>query len=236
MQDQEILQFFGENMAAKEKSSVAAPSPRTRVRSHSERGVYDREVINLIVDEAIVCHVGFVDDGQPFVIPQIHVRLGDYLYLHGAPTSRLLKVLASGGAACVSITLVDGLVLARSAFHHSMNYRSVVVLGQAEEVLDELEKAKVLTALVEHVVPGRGVEARPGVSSEVAATMVVKIPLTEASAKIRTGPPVDQEQDYALSVWAGVIPLKLEAGEPVPDPQQPEGLAVPAYVSGYARV
>lgn len=222
-------------MSAEEKTAVAAPSPRTRVKRISERGVYDRETINLILDEALVCHVGFVDDGQPFVIPQIHVRVGDHLYLHGAPTSRTLKVLAGGAPVCVTVTLVDGLVLARSPFHHSMNYRSVVVLGTAEEVTDDLEKAKVLTSLVEHVVPGRSVEARPSTRNEINATKLVKIPLTEASAKIRSGPPVDLEKDYALSVWAGVIPLALEAGDPVPDPKLPEGLAVPTYVSGYSR-
>lgn len=222
-------------MAAKRDATPDAPSSRTRVRSHAERAIYDREVIDRILDEALVCHVGFVDGDQPFVIPTIHVRLGDYLYLHGAPTSRMLKVLAGGAPACVTVTLTDGLVLARSAFHHSMNYRSVVVLGKGEAVSSDAEKVKVLTALVEHVVPGRSLEARPPTRQEVDSTLVVKFWLAEASAKVRTGPPIDQERDYGLPVWAGVIPLAVKAGDPVPDPKQQEGLAAPAYVTGYAR-
>lgn len=205
---------------------------RTKVRRLAKRGSYDRETIHAILDEALVCHVGFVVDGAPVVIPTIHWREGDRLYLHGSAASRMLRSLKDGVDACVTVTLVDGLVLARSAFHHSMNYRSVVVFGKAEVVEGE-EKLRALDALVEHVVRGRSRELRPHKEIELKQTLVLALPLDEASAKIRTGGPVDDEEDYALPIWAGVVPLKLTAGEPVAD----VGVVVeaPEYARRYGR-
>ena len=205
---------------------------RTKVRRLAKRGSYDRETIHAILDEALVCHVGFVVDGAPVVIPTIHWREGDRLYLHGSAASRMLRSLKDGVDACVTVTLVDGLVLARSAFHHSMNYRSVVVFGKAEVVEGE-EKLRALDALVEHVVRGRSRELRPHKEIELKQTLVLALPLDEASAKIRTGGPVDDEEDYALPIWAGVVPLKLTAGEPVAD----VGVVVeaPEYARQYGR-
>ncbi|HVG22784.1 MAG TPA: pyridoxamine 5'-phosphate oxidase family protein [Thermoanaerobaculia bacterium] len=201
---------------------------RTRVRRLAKRASYDRETIHAILDEARVCHVGFVVDGAPVVIPTIHWRVGDTLYVHGSAASRMLRSLRDGVDACVTVTLIDGLVLARSAFHHSMNYRSVVVFGKAREVTGE-EKVSALDGLVEHVVRGRSRDARPPNESELKQTLVLALPLEEASAKIRTGGPVDDEEDYALPVWAGVVPLKLTAGEPVAD------VGVTAEVPEYLR-
>jgi len=195
------------------------PTPRTTVRRLPTRGVYDAETIAAILDEGFVCHVGFVADGQPFVIPTLHVRVGDALYLHGSQRSRMLGALRAGAPVCVTVTLMDGLVLARSAMHHSMNYRSVVVLGTAEEVKDRGEKLRVLDALVEHVARGRSRETRAPDEGELQATAVVRIPITEASAKVREGPPVDLEEDYALPFWAGVVPLRLEVSPPIADPR-----------------
>ena len=196
-------------------------TPRTTVRRMADRGVYDREAIYAILDEALICHVGFVvpaDNGvQPVVIPTIHVRVGDTLYFHGSAASRMLRSLRGGVEACVTVTLLDGLVLARSAFHHSMNYRSVVVLGKGREVTDRKEKLRALDALVEHVVPGRAAVVRAPNEMEIKQTLVIALPLAEASAKVRTGPPVDDEADYALDVWAGVVPMALVKGEPVED-------------------
>src|SRR5438132_2653683 len=199
------------------EQSDSLQTPRTTVRRLAARAVYDREAIYAILDEAYICHVGFVVDGQPFVIPTIHVRLGDTLYFHGSAASRMLRSLRDGIDACVTITLLDGLVLARSAFHHSMNYRSVVVLGKGREVSDREEKTRALDALVEHVVPGRAAVVRPPNEAEFKQTLVIALPLDEASAKVRTGPPIDDEADYALDVWAGVVPLSLVKGEPVRD-------------------
>jgi hypothetical protein len=196
-------------------------SQRTTVKRLAKRGAYDRETIHAILDEAYICHVGFSvpqENGvQPFVIPTIHARVGDTLYFHGSAASRMLRTLRDGIDACVTVTLLDGLVLARSAFHHSMNYRSVVVLGKGREVVDREEKIRALDAIVEHVVLGRTALVRPPNEAELRQTMVIAMPLTEASAKVRTGPPVDDEEDYALDVWAGVIPLRLEKGEPIRD-------------------
>ena len=214
-------------------SQPAAPSDRTRVRRVSTRGAYDTATIHAILDEAPICHVGFVDQGQPFVIPTNHWRIGDRLYLHGSPGSRMLRALVSGQPACVSVTLLDGLVLARSAFHHSMNYRSVVVLAKAEAVEDEAGRLAALEALSEHVMPGRWKEARKPNEKELAATLVVSLLINEASAKIRTGPPSDDEPDYSIPIWAGVVPLSLTAGTPVPDPKLTDGIAVPDYVMRY---
>lgn len=205
---------------------------RTRVRRLANRGNYDRETVHAILDEALVCHVGFVVDGMPVVIPTIHWREDDTLYVHGSAASRMLRSLKDGVDACVTVTLVDGLVLARSAFHHSMNYRSVVVFGKAREVGDD-EKLRALDGLVEHVVRGRSQEVRPPNERELRQTLVLALPLDEASAKIRTGGPVDDEEDYALPVWAGVVPLKLTPGEGIAD----VGVVgdVPQYVKAYTR-
>lgn len=211
------------------------PTPRTAVRRMPSRGSYDRETIHAILDEAITCHVGFVDDGLPCVIPSIHTRVGERLYLHGSLGSRMLRHLAEGPTVCVTVTLVDGLVLARSAFHHSMNYRSVVVFGRASAVTDPQEKLAALKALVEHIVPGRTAEVRPPSDKELAGTMVVSLPIDESSAKARVGPPKDDDEDYALPVWAGVIPMSLRAGAPVDDPRLTPGIVAPRYVAHYAR-
>lgn len=196
---------------------LTAPTDRTTVKRKRERGVYDRETVHAIVDEALVCHVGFVVDGSPVVIPTIHGRSGDTLYLHGSVASRMLRTLGGGVEACVTITLVDGLVLARSAMHHSMNYRSVVVFGTAEPVTDAAEKCEALRVVTEHVAPGRWDEVRPPSEAELRQTLVLRLPLDEASAKIRAGGPVDDEEDYSLPVWAGVVPLRLTSGSPIPD-------------------
>ena len=189
---------------------------RTKVRRLANRGNYDRETVHSILDEALVCHVGFVVDGAPVVIPTIHWREGDELYFHGSAASRMLRALKSGVEACVTVTLIDGLVLARSAFHHSMNYRSVVIFGEAR-VVEGDEKLRALDSLIEHITPDRARDVRPPNEIELKQTLVLALPLDEASAKIRTGGPVDDEEDYALPVWAGVVPLKLTAGEPIPD-------------------
>ena len=207
---------------------------KTKIKRLPDRAEYDRETIHGILDEALICHVGFVMDGQPYVIPTIHARVGDTLYLHGSAASRMLRTLGKGANACVTVTLLDGLVLARSAFHHSMNYRSVVILGPLEEVIDPDERNKVLDAIVEHIIPGRLAEARRPNRKELKATIVVKIQISEASAKIRTGPPGDDDEDYDLPVWAGVIPLSLQPGKPIPDPLLKEGIDMPDYVIKYA--
>lgn len=214
---------------------------RTRVRRLAKRGVYELETIHAILDEALLCHVGFVvapegapdGAGAPVVIPTIHWRDGDTLYFHGSAASRMLRSLRNGVEACVTVTLLDGLVLARSAFHHSMNYRSVVVFGNAREVTDREEKLRALDALVEHVVKGRSKEVRASNEIELKQTLVLALPIEEASAKIRTGGPVDDEEDYSLPVWAGVLPLTLTPGEPLPD----TGVTaeVPEYVTRYVR-
>lgn len=212
---------------------TAGSTERVTVRRRAERGHYSREAIDAILDEALVCHVGFVQDGQPFVIPTLHVRVGDRLFIHGSPASRMLQALRGGAAACITVTLLDGLVLARSAMHHSMNYRSVVVLGRGAEVADRDEKVRVLQALVEHVIPGRWAEIRRPNENELAATTLIGFPLDEASAKIRTGPPRDEEGDMALPVWSGVIPLALTPDAPRPDPLKPADVRLPAYVEHY---
>lgn len=200
---------------------------RTRVRRRSTRGSYDPEVIHRILDEALVCHVGFVLEGQPYVIPTIHARVDDRLYLHGAVSNRTFTAVRDGLPSCVTVTLVDGLVLARSAMHHSLNYRSVVVLGTAELVTDRDEARAALHALVERVRPGRTAHCRPPSDAELAATSVVALSIDEASAKIRTGPPVDDAADHALPYWAGVIPLRSVEGAPEPDPALAAGISFP---------
>jgi hypothetical protein len=195
------------------------PTPRSQVRRVRKRGTYDRQTVYQILDEAQVCHVGFAIDGQPFVIPTAYGRVEDRLYIHGSPASRMLRTLKGGVDVCVTVTLLDGLVLARSAFHHSMNYRSVVILGTASVVDDRAAKLEALRALTEHIVPGRWDTIRQPSPQELVATMVLSLPLVEVSAKVRTGPPVDDEADYDLPVWAGVIPLQVTEGEPIPDPR-----------------
>ena len=208
---------------------------RTTVRRLAKRGNYDREIVESILDEALICHVGFVVDGSPVVIPTIHTRVGETLYFHGSAASRMLRTLRDGVEACVTVTLLDGLVLARSAFHHSMNYRSAVILGMAREVTDRDEKLRALDALVEHVCRGRSAEVRAPNEIELKQTLVLALPITEASAKIRTGPPIDDEEDYAMGVWAGVLPLKLVPQQPVADERLVKGVAVPEYVRAYKR-
>src|SRR6266540_2876970 len=204
---------------------------RTTVRRLPQRGVYDRAAVFAILDEALVSHVGFVRDGQPFVIPTIFARVEDRLYLHGSAASRMLGALAEGADVCVTVTLVDGLVLARSAFHHSMNYRSVVVLGVAEEVTDPERKRRALEAIVEHVAPGRSAIARAPNDKELAATRVMAVTLDEVSAKIRTGPPIDDEEDLGYPCWAGIVPLRSVPGEPVAAAGLAPGLAAPDRAS-----
>ena len=211
------------------------PTGRSTLRRLPKRGEYGREGVYGILDEGFVCHVGFVVEGQPFVIPTGYARSGDTLYIHGAQASRMLRALKGGIEVCLTVTLVDGMVLARSAFHHSMNYRSVVVFGRAVAVEDAAEKLEALRALTEHLAPGRWAEVRQPTEGEMRATLVLALPLAEASAKVRTGPPVDDEEDYELPVWAGVVPLRVAAGEPVADPRLPPGIEPPAHVSNYAR-
>jgi uncharacterized protein len=209
------------------------PTVKTKLRRLPKRGSYDRELIYQILDEGFICHVGFVADGQPYVIPTGYGRVGDTLYLHGSAASRMLRNLAKGVDVCVTVTLTDGLVLARSAFHHSMNYRSVVVLGKATVVEDEREKLIALEALADHIIPHRWAEVRAPNERELKATLVLALPLVEVSAKVRTGPPVDDEEDYALDVWAGVIPVRLIAAAPVADDRLKDGIPIPPHVSNY---
>ncbi|MGH7782895.1 MAG: pyridoxamine 5'-phosphate oxidase family protein [Candidatus Binatia bacterium] len=208
---------------------------KTRVRRLPKRGNYERETINGILDEAFICHVGFVVDGQPYVIPTGFVRIGDDFYIHGSSASRMLRSLSEGVEVCVTVTLIDGLVLARSAFHHSMNYRSVVILGTAALVTDNGEKSRALEAFTEHVVPGRWANVRWPSEAELKATSVLKLPIEEASAKVRTGGPVDDEEDYAMDVWAGVLPVELRSAEPIADERLKDDIGVPDYVSNYSR-
>lgn len=208
---------------------------RTRLRRLPKRGLYDRRTIYQILDEGLVCHVGFVVNGRPVVIPTLYGRAGNNLYLHGSAASRMLTTLSAGVDVCITITLIDGLVLARSAFHHSMNYRSVVVFGRASVVRDAAKKMRALRLFSERLVPGRWKEARMPNAQEMKATLVLSVPLDEASAKVRTGPPLDDEADYSLPVWAGVLPLRLVPGTPVADPRLAAEIELPAYVSTYAR-
>jgi uncharacterized protein len=208
---------------------------RTKLKRLPKRGHFDRETVYEILDEGFICHIGFAPEGQPFVIPTGYARVDDKLYIHGSQASRMLRTLSGGVDACVTVTIIDGLVLARSAFHHSMNYRSVVIFGRATLVEDREEKMAALVALSEHIIRGRWAEVREPTEQEMKATTVLSVPLEEASAKIRTGPPLDDEEDYAMSVWAGVVPLKLEAGEPIKDPRLPEDIKVPDYARNYKR-
>lgn len=217
---------------------MADPFPvteRTRVVREANRAVYDRELIHRVLDEAFICHVGFVADGQPFVIPTMFARIGDFIYFHGSSASRMLRSLASGIPVCITVTLSDGLVLARSIFNHSMNYRSVVALGQATRVDDPAEKLGALQAFAEKLIPGRWNDARRPNEKELKATSILRLPLSEVSAKIRTGPVEDDEEDYLFPVWAGIIPLQLTAGTPERDQRCDPAIATPSYASRFTH-
>jgi len=211
------------------------PTERTRVKRLPKRGHYDEETVFQILDSGFVCHVGFNVDGQPFVIPTNYGRKGDTLYLHGSAASRMLKTLSGGVPVCVTVTHVDGLVLARSAFHHSVNYRSVVILGTARLVDDRAEKMEALRTFTEHVMKGRWDDVRQPTDQELKATTVLALPLSEISAKVRTGGPLDDEADYALPVWAGVLPLEIIARSPEPDPLRKNDPPLPGYLKNYSR-
>lgn len=211
-----------------------APTERTQLKRLPKRASYDPAQIHAILDEGFLCHVGFVLDGQPYVIPTGYARSGEQLYIHGSAASRMLRTLAQGIDVCVTVTLLDGLVLARSAFHHSMNYRSVVVLGKAQLVTDPEEKWAALRCFTNHVVGGRWEQVRQPTEQEMKATTVLVLPLSEVSAKIRTGPPIDDEEDYSLPVWAGVVPVRPQFGESVPDSRLISGLEAPRIVRGDA--
>jgi len=215
--------------------SQFTPTDRTQVRRLPKRGHYERETVCSILDSAFVCHVGFSVDGQPFVIPTNFGRSGDTLYLHGSAASRMLKTLSGGVPVCVTVTHVDGLVLARSAFHHSVNYRSVVILGKAQLVEDPAEKMEALRIFTEHVIKGRWSDVRIPTEQELKATIVLSLPLEEVSAKVRTGGPIDDEADYALPVWAGVLPLETVAKAPLPDAQRKNDPPIPEYLKNYKR-
>ena len=209
-------------------------SERTTVKRLPKRGVYDAETIHAILDEGFVCHVGFCIDGHPGVIPTAYVRDGSTLYLHGSVANRMLRVIAGGGEACVVVTHIDGLVLARSAFHHSMNYRSAVVIGAGRTVMGE-ERDRAMMLFTERMARGRSMEVRPPNEAELKQTLVVAIPIEEASAKVRTGPPLDDDEDYDLAVWAGVVPMKLQAGEPISDERLKDGVVLPSGVRAWVR-
>src|SRR6266851_1576703 len=208
---------------------------RTTLKRLPQRGAFDRESINQILDEGFICHVGFAVDGQPFIIPTGFARAGDRLFIHGSQASRMLRTLGQGIEVCLTVTLIDGLVLARSAFHHSMNYRSVVVFGRATVVEEREEKFAALRALSEHMIPGRWDDVRAPNERELHLTTVLSLPLDEASAKVRTGPPLDDEEDYETDVWAGVIPLRLIGEAPLDDPRLPAEIAAPDYARRYER-
>jgi nitroimidazol reductase NimA-like FMN-containing flavoprotein (pyridoxamine 5'-phosphate oxidase superfamily) len=216
-------------------SQPYTPTPRTRVVREPERGVYDREAAYRILDEGFLCHVGFAVDGQPFVIPTSYGRVESNLYIHGSAASRMLRQMKNGVAVCVTVTLLDGLVLARSVFNHSMNYRSVVVLGKATLVDDPKEKLEALNALSEHILPGRWADSRQPNERELKATSVLRVPIEEFSAKVRVGPPIDDEEDYAFPTWAGVVPLEMVSGQPIPDARLDAAQPPPPYISPYTR-
>jgi nitroimidazol reductase NimA-like FMN-containing flavoprotein (pyridoxamine 5'-phosphate oxidase superfamily) len=208
---------------------------RTTLKRLPKRGAYDRQLVYGILDEGFICHVGFTVKGQPFVIPTGYARVDEQLFIHGSQVSRMLRTLSSGIDVCVAVTLVDGLVLARSAFHHSINYRSVVMFGRARIVDDREAKLAALFAFSEQVIPGRWNDVREPTEQELKATTVLALPLVEVSAKVRTGPPIDDEEDYALNVWAGVLPLRIAAGAPISDPRLPETIEPPSYTLKYSR-
>jgi len=214
---------------------VAAPTPRTKIRRHPERGTYDRETVRSILDEGLICHLGFVVDGTPFVMPTMYARSGDVIYVHGSPASRMLRAAAGPADVCLTVTLLDGLVLARAVFSHSMNFRSVVVLGRADEVSDPEEKMRASRALVEHVCRGRWADARHPNAKELATTTILRLSLDEASAKVRSGGPKDAEADLDLPIWAGHLPLTMQPLPPIPDDRLAGPDAPPDYAAGYTR-
>ena len=208
-------------------------TPRTTVKRLPKRAAYDRATVEAILDEGRICHVGFNVQGQPFVLPTVYARVGATLYLHGSAASRMLESVGGGIPACVTVTLLDGLVLARSAFHHSVNYRSVVVFGTATLMDPGEETVKVLELFTEKLVPGRWADVRPPNRQELKGTKVLSLPLDEASAKVRTGPPIDEDEDYDLPVWAGVLPLATEVAEPQPDPRLDPAIETPGYLAAW---
>ncbi|MDX6680858.1 MAG: uncharacterized protein QOG94_897 [Solirubrobacteraceae bacterium] len=212
---------------------ATSPTPRVRVTRVPKRATYERGQIDAILDEALVCHVGFVHDDQPYVIPMLHARVGDVVYVHGSTASRLVRTLAGGAACSLTVTLLDGIVLARSAFHHSANYRSATILGRASVVACDAEKLRALEAFSEHVVPGRWEHVRPPNRKELKATQVLALALDESSAKIRSGPPADDDEDMDRDVWAGVLPLALQVLAPLPDAQLAAEVALPDHVAGW---
>jgi nitroimidazol reductase NimA-like FMN-containing flavoprotein (pyridoxamine 5'-phosphate oxidase superfamily) len=216
-------------------ATLRPASRRTKVRRHPERGQYDAETVHAILDEGLICHLGFVVDGTPFVMPTMYARRGDVIYIHGSPASRMLKTAAGPGEVCLTVTLLDGLVMARSVFSHSMNFRSVVVVGEAIEVTEPDEKMLAFEALVEHVCPGRWADARQPSEKELQTTLVLRLALDEVSAKVRTGGPKDAEADLDLPVWAGEIPLATRARPPVRHEQVRPEVATPDYADGYSR-
>lgn len=216
-------------------STSSAPTPRTRIVREPQRAVYGRDAVNRILDEGFICHVGFVLDGQPFVIPTSYGRHEDVLYIHGSAASRMLRNVSGGIPMCVTVTLLDGLVLARSIFNHSMNYRSVVVLGKGTAIEEPEQKLEALRLLSEHIVPGRWDEVRQPNEKELKATTILRVPITEFSAKVREGPVIDDEEDYAFPVWAGVVPLNLVTADPISDSRLAEKITVPDYVKNYSR-
>jgi uncharacterized protein len=215
--------------------SQFTPTERTKVRRKADRGSYDRETIYRILDEAFVCSVGFIADGLPFVVPTNYVRVGDKLFLHGSPASRLMKTLSSRAPFCLSVTLLDGVVFAPSAIGHSVNYRSVVVIGKAEVIEAPAAKLAAMRDFVEHVIRGRWAQVRPPTDNELKATMVLAVPLVEASAKVRTGFAVDDIQEYDTPAWTGVLPLKWTAQAPIDDPRSKRKIPVPTNIVNYAR-
>jgi uncharacterized protein len=215
-------------------SESFSPTSRTKVQRLPDRGKYDHETVHAILDQGFVCHVGFVVEGQPFVIPTNYARVDEILYLHGSSASRMLKTLSGGVNVCVTVTHVDGLVLARSAFHHSVNYRSVVALGVAQLIEVPEEKMRALEAFTNHVMPGRWNDIRTPNEQELKATSVLALPLAEVSAKVRVGPPKDDAEDYSLPIWAGVLPLSVVPGSPLDDPRLIAGLKVPENVRNYS--
>jgi hypothetical protein len=211
------------------------PTPRTRLVREADRAVYDREAVYRILDEGFLCHAGFLVDGQPFVIPTSYGRNNDKLFIHGSAASRMLRTMKESIPVCVTVTLLDGLVLARSIFNHSMNYRSVVVLGKATLVDDPTEKIEALRLLSEHIIPGRWADSRQPNERELRATSVLWVPIEEFSAKVRSGPVIDDEEDYSFPTWAGVVPLEMKVGAPVDDSRMLPGQLVPEYARNYSR-
>ncbi len=209
---------------------------KNTVKRLSKRGFYDEETIYKILDEGIICHVSFVLSNQPYIIPTAYVRVGDNIYIHGAKANQMMNALNEGTDACIAVTLLDGYVLARSAFHHSMNYRSVVLFGKGKIVEDKSEKLMALKAFSEHLIPGRWDDVRSPDDKELSATIVLKFSIDEASAKVRTGPPVDDKEDYELNIWAGVVPFKFKTGEPVRDKQLKESISLPDYLLDFISV